>query len=182
MRTGTHFSLIATALLFSAFHSMAAGPATSGDLEQEYAQVRKIALKDPKVQEAFRKADEKLDERIVQIDPALKPVVDKHATANAAVQNERPASETHPAVSPAPEGRHHIVVKGETLSSIAAHYKVRVATLEKVNHITDATKLRIGQKLAIPAEEISEAQPASESPTPASKENDGLWDKLKSNL
>jgi LysM repeat protein len=182
MRKGTPFLLTATVLLILPLGSMAAGTSTSGDLEQEYAQVRKIALKDPKVQEAFRKADERLDEKIIQIDPGLKPIVDRHSAASATVQTERPASEVHPASLPAAEGRHHIVVKGETLSSIAAHYNVRVATLEKVNHITDATKLRVGQRLLIPGAEVSETEPARESPTPEPKENDGLWDKLKSNL
>ena len=50
--------------------------AQGGDLAQEYDQVRKIALKDPKVRAAFDRANEKLNKRIIEIDPALKPFVE----------------------------------------------------------------------------------------------------------
>ena len=50
--------------------------AQGGDLAQEYSQVRKIALKDPKVRAAFERANEKLNKRIIEIDPALKPFVE----------------------------------------------------------------------------------------------------------
>ena len=48
-------------------------------------------------------------------------------------------------------GSTHVVVAGETLGIIAAHYKVTVPALEKANHITDARKLQVGQKLVIPS-------------------------------
>ena len=40
--------------------------AQGGDLAQEYDQVRKIALKDPKVRAAFDRANEKLNRRIIE--------------------------------------------------------------------------------------------------------------------
>jgi len=144
----------------------------AGDLVQEYAQVRKIALKDPKVQEAFRKANERLNDRILEIDPALKPIVQQHEGAPAATL------ETRPALASTPDARHHTVEKGETLSSIATHYKVTVSALERVNHITDERKLQIGQKLLIPSSDAS-AQPSLESQP---KDNGDLWDRLKSGL
>jgi LysM repeat protein len=174
MRKASLF-LIAATLPFISFHMMAA----EGDLEQEYAQVRKIALKDPKVQEAYRKADERLDEKILQIDPALKPIVDRHAAAPAAT--DLVGTKSQPAASPAQEGRHHIVVKGETLSSIAEHYKVKVAVIEKVNHIADERKLRVGQNLLIPSSDAPHAN-TSPDPEPQPGENGGLWDRVKSSL
>jgi hypothetical protein len=170
-------------------------------MQQEYEQVRKIALKDPRVQEAFQKAQERLDDRILQIDPSLKPIVDREKNPPAAaVAAPRQRFEDRAAVAPAPEGRQHIVVKGETLSSIAAHYKVKVAALEKINHITDDRKLQVGQKLVIPGPEMRETQAAATA-TPVAqrapeaeaasspagqeaqaKDNGGLWDRLKNAL
>jgi LysM repeat protein len=157
-----------------------AAPSGNGDLDQEYAQVRKIALKDPRVQEAFRKADERLDEKILEIDPTLKPIVERHAAVPATADTERTKSQ--PAASPVAEGRHHIVAKGETLGSIAAHYDVKVAILEKVNHITDDRKLQVGQKLLIPSPDSAQAQPSSEAPETQPGSGAGLWDRLKSSL
>jgi len=170
---------IAAILSFLSFRGIAAAVSGDGDMEQEYAQVRKIALKDPKVQEAYRKADERLDEKILQIDPALKPIIERRTVAPGLAGTERLNSQ--PAAPSGVEGRHHIVVKGETLSSIAEHYKVKVDVLEKMNHITDERKLRVGQKLVIPSSEPSPAG-SSPDPQPQSSENGGLWDRLKSSL
>jgi len=188
MRNGSHFSLAISILLALSFRSPAASTGATG-LDQEYAQVRKIALKDPRVQDAFKKANERLDARIIEIDPALKPIVEKREAAPSSlaepggtVSQYRPAIA---AVSPAPGGHHHLVVKGETLSSIAAHYKVTVPALEKVNHITDARKLRIGQDLVIPSTATRESSVASPSPeTSGTQSSDGgnLWDRIKSGL
>lgn len=81
-----------------------------------------------------------------------------------------------PAPSPAPESTApatagivetpgtHTVTKGETLTSIAKHYKITVGELEKVNKISNDRTLQIGQVLTIPA--------ATPSPTPEeNKEN-----------
>jgi hypothetical protein len=191
MRKGLSVLAASITIVVLSLRSMAA---TQGSLDQEYLQVRRIALKDPKVREAFAKANERLDEKILQIDPSLKPIVANRAATAAApfppVQTQSPRIASRPAASPAPDGREHIVTKGETLSSIAAHYKVKVATLEKVNHITNDRKLQIGQKLVIPEAGTIETQRAAESPDPEPqpKENDStggagaLWDRLKSSL
>ena len=180
MRKGSAFIVAATILLAVSLRSIAA---TSGDagLEQEYLQVRKIALKDPHVQDAFRKANERLDERILQIDPSLKPIVDRHEAIPEPVKSAKLAP-AHPA--PAPVAREHIVIKGETLSSIAEHYRVKVVTLEKINHITNDRKLQVGQKLLIPSSGSLETQPAAAAePSPAAQARDqGLWDRVKSSL
>jgi hypothetical protein len=117
--------------------------AQGGDLAQEYDQVRKIALKDPKVRAAFDRANEKLNKRIIEIDPALKPFVEGQRDGR---KLKELASLPHRPVS----GASHIVAKGETLTSIAKRYKVSVKALTKANHIAKEATLQVGQKLVIP--------------------------------
>ena len=62
--------LLPVALLALPLSLSAAG---SGTQEQEYQQVRKIALRDPKVRAAYDEADQRLEAKMAQIDPALKP-------------------------------------------------------------------------------------------------------------
>ena len=178
------------------------GARASADLEQEYVQVRKIALKDPKVREAYEKAAERLDDKILEIDPSLKPVVDRERARQPFYPEAEPAAHgvrvepraSTAAAEPAAAGAgEHIVVKGETLSSIAAHHRVKVAALEKANHITDDRKLRVGQKLVIPGAAastgIAEQPAAEETPRPAARatpapspDSDDFWDKVKKDL
>jgi hypothetical protein len=190
MRKGSCFLLAATSFAAISVCPVAARASVQVDLDQEYSQVRKIALKDPKVQEAFARANDRLDEKILQIDPALKPIVERHARAVATVtvEKQEPKSVSHPITSSAPQGREHIIAKGETLSAIAVRYKVTVAALEKVNHITDDRKLQVGQKLMIPGADGIETQPAAESQEGKSRDDGGsggvggIWDRLKSSL
>ncbi len=49
------------------------------------------------------------------------------------------------------EGYEHVVQGGETISAIAAAYKVRAQDIMDANNITDPSRLRAGQKLFIPA-------------------------------
>jgi LysM repeat protein len=114
--------------------------AKAGDLTEEYNQARKIALKDPKVRAAFKKANDELDKRIIEIDPSLKPLIEKQRGT---------AKKAEP--SNASAGKTHVVAQGETLSSIARRYHVSVESLVKANHISKQATLRIGQKLLIPA-------------------------------
>src|SRR4249920_1651986 len=99
-----------------------AAPAKSAsrELEAEYEQVRKIALKDPKVRAAFDRANEALNRKILEIDPALKPIVSGQAAAK-----PKPAAGAQPAgiksSKPVAE-KTYTVVKGDTLTSIAAHF------------------------------------------------------------
>lgn len=130
----------------------------AASLEQEYQQVRTIALRDPKVRAAYEDADQRLAEKIVKIDPALAEYV-RHRP-RAATPHEVPVSE--PVRKPAPQPtrtastakpkyeRSHVVLKGETLSSIAGIFGVTVESLKAANHIVDERKLAVGQKLEIP--------------------------------
>ncbi|HEU4678634.1 MAG TPA: hypothetical protein VFS35_03870, partial [Terrimicrobiaceae bacterium] len=69
--------------------------AKAGDLTEEYNQARKIALKDPKVRAAFKKANDELDKRIIEIDPSLKPLIEKQRGAAKAVPSKAAADKTH---------------------------------------------------------------------------------------
>ncbi|MFZ0710647.1 MAG: LysM domain-containing protein [Terrimicrobiaceae bacterium] len=120
-------------------------PAARGaDLAQEYNQVRIIAMKDPGVRKAFDRANEKLNRRIIAIDPALKPFVEKKDAAKA--PNEMVKQSPHLSASTT-----HLVAKGETLTSIARQYKVSVNSLTRANNIAKDATLRVGQKLIIPS-------------------------------
>lgn len=64
-------------------------------------------------------------------------------------QASRPAQTPRRPISN--EGYEHIVQPGETISAIAAAYKVRVADIVDANGLKSADVLRVGQKLFIPA-------------------------------
>lgn len=49
-----------------------------------------------------------------------------------------------------PTGKRHVVIKGETLTSIAKAYNMPLAELQKANKAVDERKLQIGQTLIIP--------------------------------
>ena len=62
-------------------------------------------------------------------------------------------------------GKTHSVQAGDTLSRIAALYKVTVESLEKENGITSFSMIRVGQLLKIPAPESVTAKPEPAKPT-----------------
>ena len=120
--------------------------AQGNDLALEYEQVKKIALKDPKVRAAFDKANQMLDRRMIQIYPSLKPFIEAQ---RAKVKRSERAVKSAPAPRSA-AGRTHTVAKGETLTSIAKRYKLSVDRLAKANNIAKEGTLKIGQKLVVP--------------------------------
>lgn len=137
-----HFLLLPIAFL-AIPRPLSAAPSDSREVE--YQQVRKIALRDPKVRAAYEKADERLEAKIVQIDPALQTYVKTRrpgAAQPAAVKGAKPVT--------AKKSATHVVAKGETLGSIAGRYGVTVAALKATNQIQDERKLRTGQTLTIP--------------------------------
>lgn len=135
--------------------------AQAASQEQEYQQIRTIALRDPKVRAAFDDADRRLAEKIVKIDPALagyvqrrgpSPIPHEAPTREAVRKPSAPAARVESPGKPK-TGRYersHVVLKGETLSSIAGIFGVTVESLKKANQIGDERKLAVGQKLQIP--------------------------------
>ena len=138
-------------------------------LEAEYEQVRKIALKDAKVRAAFERANEALNKRIVEIDPALKPIVEKQSSAK-----RKPVGPTAPAPAKSAGARTYVVVKGDTLTSIATRFGVTAVDLKSANGIADEHKLQIGQKLRIP-----EARAGAQT---ATKNDASWWSRVKSSF
>jgi LysM repeat protein len=161
----TLFILLATTIAGTCLQA-----ATPENTEQEYQQVRKIALRDPKVRSAYEEADRKLQEKIVQIDPAMADYVrhrSNSGTASTASSNGSGTStasepggfrkpkkaETKSASKPASSSSSttYVIKSGDTLGAIASHYGVSVAALKAANHIVDEKKLAVGQELRIPA-------------------------------
>lgn len=181
-----HRILILTLGVFILPHGLRA--ASSAATEKEYQQVRTIALRDARVQAAYRDADRKLDEKIIRIDPALesyvkarqaardgtpaakpKPVAKPLVAAKPTPQPApKPAAKAAPA-KPAVQGKTtHVVANGETLGGIAAKYHVNTAALKSANRIQDERKLRVGQTLTIPSGKAA--------PQPAKSES--VWSRL----
>ncbi len=145
--------------------------AASSDTQQEYEQVRKIALKDPKVRAAFDHANDKLNERILEIDPSLRPIVEQKTSGQPA---QRQVAQ-HEAPSLVPFHSHtHVVTKGETLTSIAIKYKINVARLKAANNLSGNEKLRVGQRLTIPSPQKTTAS--------SSHEGESWWTKVKNSF
>ena len=77
------------------------------------------------------------------------------------------------ASAPAAAAGDYVVKAGDALSKIAAAHGVKTKDLMAVNKITDANKIRVGQKLAIPAKSAkaaaapAEAKPAEAAAAPA---------------
>lgn len=62
-----------------------------------------------------------------------------------------------------PQGRVHVVRRGDSLFSIAKLYGVRPEDLGAANEVTDPRRLKLGQRLRVPEE--ASAEPASGAPS-----------------
>jgi LysM repeat protein len=143
--------------------------------EREYEQVRKIALRDARVRAAFEAAEKKLEAKILEIDPALKPHLEARRLRPAEPVRQEPEKTAKPEKSgffsifrsktaqeqpraggfqPADPGQSaalkHEVLPGETLTAIAARYEVSAEEIQKANGIKDPRRLRAGQVLVVP--------------------------------
>ncbi len=109
-------------------------------------------------------------EALTQQVARLSQLIEGSHGAPAAVPAQAVTPEPAPAATPASEppkaepvesgSMSHVVAKGETLTSIAKHYKITVGSLLKMNKITDDRKLQIGQTLNIPPAKTQENPPA----------------------
>jgi LysM repeat protein len=66
------------------------------------------------------------------------------------VISQSPPTQT-PSTSKTVEAKEYIIVKGDTLAKVAAAHNVKLSELTKANPDVDSTKLKIGQKIQIPA-------------------------------
>jgi LysM repeat protein len=91
----------------------------------------------------------------------------EHPAAGASPATAHTTESSIPTASAVPNGRTHVVAKGETLTSIAKMHKVTIGELQKLNHIEDDRKLQIGQTLILPGPSASTV-----SPSPSSSPNE----------
>ena len=95
----------------------------------------------------------KLNQQLETAHPAVTgsaPVHPTEAPVAKPTQEVKPQAEPPKAEPVTPLGQTHVVARGETLTSIAKHYKTSVFDLLKANKIEDDRKLQIGQTLVIP--------------------------------
>ena len=74
------------------------------------------------------------------------------ATPAPTLTTPAPTPSAAPSLTPTPAATPlvHVVVRGETLISIAARYGITLVALKKANGITGAGMIRVGQRLVIP--------------------------------
>ena len=102
---------------------------------------------------------------------------DEMAATKAVAKEERkaiPVKATEETVPKAESKKTYVVAKGDTPTSIAKKFKITSAQLLAANDIEDATKLKIGKKLTIPApKEAKETKDTKETKkTKKSKKSD----------
>jgi murein DD-endopeptidase MepM/ murein hydrolase activator NlpD len=78
------------------------------------------------------------------------------AAANASAAPAVPAKATH-----ATNAVDHVVIAGETLSSIARHYGTSRVALAKANGLSADSKIKIGQHIVVPGAKVAAAAPAA---------------------
>ena len=171
------FSIFVVTIIIN-LSPMAVVGSPSAALDNEYEQVRRIAMRDPRVRDAFEKANQRLESKIVEIDPSLKGHKTRHAAPSSKVPaktDAAPHRKQPSVVKPAPRTTYqhtHVVAAGDTLSTIAARYKVTVAELKAANPNVAEKKLRVGKSLTIP--------PGSHHASNSEPEKTGAWNWLKS--
>ena len=124
------------------FAPLALGEETAA--AQELRELRSVIEQQAKQIEALTQQVAKLAQ-LLEANPALP------APAPAPAAEPAPASQPEfTAVKPEVLGQRHIVLKGETLTSISKQYNVPLAELAKANKDVNDRKLQIGQQLIIP--------------------------------
>lgn len=100
----------------------------------------------------------KMEKQIAQIRPGV--MIGESTPSAPSAPSSTPAT---PAASP--DGKSHVVAKGETLTSIAKTHRVGVQELQKFNQIENDRALQIGQTIMIPTPGGTSSTPAP-SPQP----------------
>ena len=129
-----------------------------------YSRARALALKDPKVRAAFDRANEELNRKILEIDPSLGAKVGRSR-----FESPRHLLPSRTATEQTARSTTHVVASGETLTSIAMENKISVARLARANHLSNNSRLRVGERLTIPYAKTTEA----------SQREQSIWDKVR---
>lgn len=141
-------SLLATAAIaiMAFFPSDAlaqAAPAAGGSIHDQIQALRQL------VEQQSRQI-QVLSDQVAR----LTATIENRAAGAPVAGNSRPADfvvpVARPAAPPPPPANVHIVVKNDSLDKIARTYNTTVADLLKLNKITDAKKLQIGQQIILP--------------------------------
>ena len=119
-------------------------------IRQDIANLRSYGAQD----EATRARLNEIDSRLAALDAARaadkQAIVDQLSGNVAKLMAGSSSGQPKPAGAAGGKGQEHIVRQGETLSSIAAAYRIKTSALAEANGITNPDSLRAGQKLAIP--------------------------------
>jgi LysM repeat protein len=87
--------------------------------------------------------------------PSTAPLTSSAQASSTPAPTGTPSPEPTPRITPkptqSPTSLTHVVVKGETLTGIAARYGVTVAAIEEANAITDVSLIYVGEQLVIPS-------------------------------
>lgn len=143
-------TLLVSCALLPAFLSAQTPATESGELLALSKKIDEQNLKIDALSQQILKLQQTIERGKITASPTTVGVPDAESTAATPL--------------PAAAGNSHVVVHGETLTSIARQYKVGVEELQKFNHIENDRKLQIGQTLAIPSP-ASSAPSATSSPS-----------------
>ena len=92
------------------------------------------------------------------LQPGQRLVIPRVAAApNVAAPQTRVAGPSH---APAPSGNAHVVAPGETIYSLARHYRTSPMAIAKANNVGLAHQLRVGERVVIPGNGQRLALPA----------------------
>ena len=91
-----------------------------------------------------------------------------------------PVSVAPPPVAPVATGSEYVVVKGDTLATIAKAHGISTKSLEAANPGVVPTKLKIGQKLVIPASTSAVSAPTAAGTAPTMDASGAQTYKVKS--
>lgn len=132
-----------------------AAPAQDAAPSDELRELRKAV-------ELQAKQIEALTQQVAKLAAAIEGKAAAPAPAPAADTEPAPAKEefsTSTAPKAEPAQPHHVVLKGETLTSIAKQYNVPLAELIKANKGINERKIQIGQSILLPTPQTPPAEP-----------------------
>jgi LysM repeat protein len=106
-----------------------------------------------------------------EVSPPSTPVMPPTQEAKPAVAQPMPRPQFQPVVAPEPTpvtpeaagGQTYVIQGGDSLSKIAQRYGVSAREIAELNAMKDPNKIRVGQKILLPAHALSHPKPAAPS-------------------
>ena len=143
--------------LISGFSHVSAQTIAEGDadLRRQVAALREAVIQQTRQIDSLTAEIERLGIALGQRRPATTAASVITVPTSGAVPSVNtplpPVAIVVPSPSPDPNIRQHPVIKGDNLTNLAKKYGTTVESIQKLNKITDARKMQVGQILAIPA-------------------------------